>query len=1019
MRVGWRRILPSRPRNVRRRTRLERRRKALSIDTLRRPSRVMPSKYLRLRRTLGVWSRARLKRFTKKLVRRSKRKPRLRKHTKNFVSSKAPVSKTLIFGGVTRPTTNYAGMLYTRGVKPTFSGLSPLRRRRKAKRFRLLPRSYITRSHINTLKPLSHQTKLATKQLGGKHYVSKAYRNVNLSRLQSSIVYKQYRASINSIFKKSLFSRSANFALRRTLVSKLRARSYSTQSYLRPKKIKRFTYRGVSSLSYRVLNKLSLVSGGMQASSSFAESGVGLQKQLAVLVFQKLFWLAANPVNLISTQHFLYQPAVNLRRGAQYKAADSLGYSFGQTTHVDQHKYYNSLSAKLLRCNSTLSQQELSRNLPTPTSTYPRPHSTKGYSGLGSTKQSWNYAGDQFFYNSIQSYLMYRNSLKQHLATSKTASLILSFETRSTRLNTLPIFLELKQKPFGSDIKPTNFLTYQALLSNQARQYFSSFLNPMTLPSIATWKSNHPYVPLLMRPVTLNDRQLKSTRVGPKVEPLRGIKIHQESEVVIKRLQLQAKYSITRRITKMYLTLLGGDTLPTLLSGYKRGVPQLLRQRKLKNSFSSLASRPFQRYTRFKKKPRLIRSRRRKFRFRRRGKRTPQYNTRRLVVKSFKRRIRKRRFRGRKFFRILRLPFRFKQRRTHLNLQQKHVLSDFTQGRLNPDFLITRKSVIGFKKHLITPEYINGGLTRANSNSSVRIFGTQKLLNYSHPQLLLLVLLNPFLLKVLLGSFNMMIGSSDVSNSRHISGRTQYSWHLIAKFASSLNFLINRFQQKTFGTGVQVTKITTHSNLLPSSSFSSTISKYVSSLHLHNKIREDFVPLYFHTLVRFVEAATGKRFILQFYPFLHQSIPLMTLIRYKQWIPKMKMYERRLGHKFFFEESLHLMHLSFALRDAVLFSSWLKTMIRRISFWKTRLIFRFLRYLFINFFSGIMPELKIRGIKIKLKGKISVGGNSRKRTIFFRSGESSYSRVDLRVSQHKQTIGTFTGVQGLQLWIFY
>lgn len=81
---------------------------------------------------------------------------------------------------------------------------------------------------------------------------------------------------------------------------------------------------------------------------------------------------------------------------------------------------------------------------------------------------------------------MYRNSLKQHLATSKTASLILSFETRSTRLNTLPIFLELKQKPFGSDIKPTNFLTYQALLSNQARQYFSSFLNPMTLPSIAT-----------------------------------------------------------------------------------------------------------------------------------------------------------------------------------------------------------------------------------------------------------------------------------------------------------------------------------------------------------------------------------------------------------------------------------------------------------------------------------------------------------------------------------------------------
>ena len=119
----------------------------------------------------------------------------------------------------------------------------------------------------------------------------------------------------------------------------------------------------------------------------------------------------------------------------------------------------------------------------------------------------------------------------------------------------------------------------------------------------------------------------------------------------------------------------------------------------------------------------------------------------------------------------------------------------------------------------------------------------------------------------------------------------------------------------------KVNRLLTHSNLLPNQVFSSTITKYVSSLHLNNKIREDFIPVYFHTLIRFVESATGKRFILQFYPFLHQNIPLMTLVRYKQWIPKMKMYERRLGHKFFFEESLHIMHLSFALRDAVLFSS--------------------------------------------------------------------------------------------------
>ena len=126
-------------------------------------------------------------------------------------------------------------------------------------------------------------------------------------------------------------------------------------------------------------------------------------------------------------------------------------------------------------------------------------------------------------------------------------------------------------------------------------------------------------------------------------------------------------------------------------------------------------------------------------------------------------------------------------------------------------------------------------------------------------------------------------------------------------------------------------------------------------------------------------------------------------------------YERRLGHKFFFEEALHIMHLSFVFRDTTLFASWLKAMILRISFWKTRSIFRFIRYLYLLYFTPSFHELGIRGLKIKLKGKISAAGNSRKRTILYRTGETSHSEVNIRVSHHKQTINTFTGVMGFQV----
>ena len=223
----------------------------------------------------------------------------------------------------------------------------------------------------------------------------------------------------------------------------------------------------------------------------------------------------------------------------------------------------------------------------------------------------------------------------------------------------------------------------------------------------------------------------------------------------------------------------------------------------------------------------------------------------------------------------------------------------------------------------------------------------------------------------------------------------------------------------SFTKNLQLNSNFTYSNLQPHTCFNYIISKKILSLFSTNKIREDIIPLYYNTLIRFMEHCSGKKIFIQLYPFLNQNVTYDFVVRYKSWITRMKSYERRLGHKFFFEEALHIMHLSFVLRDALLFSSWLKAMILRISFWKTRTIFRFLRYLFLIYFVHIFPELKIKGLKIRLKGKISAAGNSRKRTILYRVGQTSHSTLDLRVSHSKQTINTFTGVMGFQVWLFY
>nr|YP_010049559.1 ribosomal protein S3b [Strombidium cf. sulcatum]QPL15964.1 ribosomal protein S3b [Strombidium cf. sulcatum] len=210
-----------------------------------------------------------------------------------------------------------------------------------------------------------------------------------------------------------------------------------------------------------------------------------------------------------------------------------------------------------------------------------------------------------------------------------------------------------------------------------------------------------------------------------------------------------------------------------------------------------------------------------------------------------------------------------------------------------------------------------------------------------------------------------------------------------------------------------------NTNLIPSSH----INRYINNkmyTRLYKDVFQKQIGIWYNNLViRFIEFIFGYSTMFQFFPFLEKVVKEEHALTYKVWMRKMGYYERRLGHKFFLQEGVHLIHISFFEKDAKLLFSWLKTIIQRISFWKTRFIFRFIKYIFLSHFQFYFPNLKAKGFKVKLKGKISVAGNSRKRTILFRAGKTSHTSVSLKVIHHKGTIVTFTGVMGFQVWIFY
>jgi len=210
-----------------------------------------------------------------------------------------------------------------------------------------------------------------------------------------------------------------------------------------------------------------------------------------------------------------------------------------------------------------------------------------------------------------------------------------------------------------------------------------------------------------------------------------------------------------------------------------------------------------------------------------------------------------------------------------------------------------------------------------------------------------------------------------------------------------------------------------YTNIIPNVQFNYTILKKIYTSLGTKKFSLNVIPFYSTTVIRFMEHVSGHKILLNFYPFINQSITTYWIVKYKLWLPRLSFYESKLGHKFFLEESIHILHLSFFLKDAKLLLSWLKTIILRISFWKTRSIFRFIKYLMLNFFIQIFPTLQVKGFRVKLKGKISSAGNSRKKSILYRFGETSHSKINLRIVNETDTVITFTGVMGLNVSIFY
>ena len=185
------------------------------------------------------------------------------------------------------------------------------------------------------------------------------------------------------------------------------------------------------------------------------------------------------------------------------------------------------------------------------------------------------------------------------------------------------------------------------------------------------------------------------------------------------------------------------------------------------------------------------------------------------------------------------------------------------------------------------------------------------------------------------------------------------------------------------------------------------------------RFQTNFLFWYNFLLVRFLQHTTGLKISLVFNPSLHKALSLSEQAQLDLWTQRVKGFQRIVGPKISLKESLHVTYLALKLKDPTLLSSWLSRTIHKVSFWKYRAFFRYLKFLLQNLFLPSFPFLGMKGVKLKLKGKVSVAGNARTRSIYYRVGSTGQSTFNSKVLHNLTFFYTFTGILGLQIWFYF
>jgi len=208
-------------------------------------------------------------------------------------------------------------------------------------------------------------------------------------------------------------------------------------------------------------------------------------------------------------------------------------------------------------------------------------------------------------------------------------------------------------------------------------------------------------------------------------------------------------------------------------------------------------------------------------------------------------------------------------------------------------------------------------------------------------------------------------------------------------------------------------------NLLSNKQFLGVIKKKAIKILAGHTLHLEVSPIILYSLTGFLEYCSGKKTSVNFNPFLLNFLNFTELAHCYLWAKNLSYFRRVLGYNLYIIESLKIIYLSIKLKDPCFFINWISKMLYKISFFKYKFFLRYIKYVIKTYLVSRFEELNFRGIKLQLKGKVSVSGNARTRTVVQTVGKVGQSTLNNRILYEMRVIWTFTGSISLRIWFYF